>query len=109
MPVSGPASSKPGRAWSGPPAGQSRAWGNLGGILGEPWGKPPDRHPQATRLRPSCDLQASSLLLGPGQHGFEVRGLFFAGDDADFDSLEPSRFEPAVQIAFRETGPPVAI
>ena len=46
--------------------------------------------------------------MGGGQEGLEVRGLFFAGDDADLDAFEAGGFEPAVEIAFGKAGPAVA-
>ena len=38
-----------------------------------------------------------------------MRRLFFAGDDADFNFLEPDFFQPALQVALRKTQPAVAI
>ena len=62
----------------------------------------------STNQHPTSNIQGQ-LLLGSGQDGFEVGGLIFAGYDAYFDALEAGFFEPAVEIAFREAGPAVAI
>src|ERR1035438_895270 len=53
---------------------------------------------------------ATWLVLFPTrQNGLEMRRLFLARHDADFDFLEPGFVQPAVQITFRETGPAVAV
>ncbi len=39
----------------------------------------------------------------------EMRGLVFAGDDADFDFLEAGVFEPMLQVALREAEPVIAV
>jgi len=49
------------------------------------------------------------LFLAARQDGFEVRRLFFAGNDANFNFLETGVFEPVVQIAFGNTQPTVAV
>src|ERR1039458_7558855 len=66
------------------------------------------RRETSNNQHPTSNIQ-DQLLLGSGQHGFEVGGLVFAGDYADFDALEAGLLEPAVEIAFREAGPTVAI
>ena len=38
-----------------------------------------------------------------------MRRLFLAGDNADFDFLEARFVQPAMQIAFGETQPAVAV
>jgi len=38
-----------------------------------------------------------------------MRRLFFGGDDVDFNLLEACRFEPAMQVAFREAEPTITI
>ena len=38
-----------------------------------------------------------------------MRRLFFAGDDADVDSLESGFFEPALQVRLRQPQPPVPV
>ncbi len=38
-----------------------------------------------------------------------MRGLFLGGDDADLDLLEAGGFEPAVEVAFGEAQPAVAV
>ena len=43
------------------------------------------------------------------QNGLEMRRLFFRSHDADFNFFETGGFEPAVQIAFGETQPAVAV
>ena len=44
-----------------------------------------------------------------GQNRLEMRRLFLAGDNADFDFLEARVFEPAMQIAFGKTQPAVTV
>src|SRR6266498_1950866 len=43
------------------------------------------------------------------QNRLEVRRLFFARHDADLDFFETGFFQPAVQIALRETEPAIAV
>src|SRR5216117_3246418 len=59
-------------------------------------------------LRANSGTRAASLL-GARQDGLKMRGLFFAGNDADFDLLEARLFQPAMQIAFREARPAVTV
>src|SRR5580765_1236338 len=49
------------------------------------------------------------LLLPAGEESLEVRRLFFARDNADFNFLKSGGFKPLVQIAFGETEPAVAV
>src|ERR1035441_796463 len=49
------------------------------------------------------------LFLRARQYGLKVRGLFFAGHNADFDLLEAGLFEPPLQVAFGETRPTITI
>src|SRR5205814_4358146 len=48
-------------------------------------------------------------LLCSGQDGLEIRRLIFAGDDGNFDLFEASRFKPALEVAFGETKPGIAV
>ena len=43
------------------------------------------------------------------QDRLEMRGLFFGGDNADFDFFEARFFEPAMQIAFGKAQPAVTV
>ena len=65
------------------------------------------------RLPAECkhrlELFRLELLLCAGQDGFKMGRLLFAGNDADLDPLETSRFEPAMQITLGKTEPAVAI
>src|SRR5260370_27103102 len=63
-------------------------------------------------LLPRMGLRAGSsrlLLLSSCQHRFKMRRLFFARDDADFNSLEAGLLQPAMQVAFRKAKPAVTI
>src|SRR6266852_3452574 len=48
-------------------------------------------------------------LLATRQNRFEMRRLFFAGDDANLNFFESRPFQPMMQIAFHESQPAVPI
>src|SRR5215472_13503291 len=74
----------------------------------------PIHHPEraySQRCQVSAGRRAGfhRLFLAARQDGFKVRWLFLAGDDADFDLLEPGRFEPAMKVTLGKPEPAVAV